>query len=469
MSQAKILIIDDNPEVLETLSDVLENEGYEILTFNSGKEAIAQTAEEKPQVILLDINIPDINGIEILRRIKKIDRDIPIIMITAYGSMDSVIQAMRLGAYDYLNKPFNLDKMKILIKRALEAQILTKKLSYLASELEKEYKLENIVGKDSKMYEVYKTIGRMVDNKATVLIRGETGTGKELVARAIHFNSPSKDKPFVPIDCASLPQDLLESELFGYEKGSFTGAVGQKQGKFELATPDGTIFLDEIGNVNLMTQAKLLRVLQERKFERVGGTKSIQIDVRIIVSTNADLEKMVKEGLLREDLYHRLNVISIHLPPLRERRSDIPLLVNHFLFKFKSESSRRKKYVPPETMDLLIGFDWPGNVRELGNVIESAVILGKTDPILVEDLPLRIRERAYTQVGEVSTGKSSLEKEVASFEKKLIIDALEKTDWIIGKAAKSLGINYKAIKYKMKKYGIEGKKTQAIPRSAAKK
>ncbi len=468
MSQAKILIVDDDPEALETLSDVLEDEGYKILTANNGKEAIAQTAEEKPQVILLDIKMPDINGIEILRRIKKTDKDISIIMITAHGSMDTVIQVMRLGAYDYLNKPFDLDKMKILIKRALEAQISTKELSYLTSELEKEYKLENIVGKNPKMYEVYKTIGKMVDNKATVLIRGETGTGKELVARAIHFNSRFKDKPFVPIDCASLPQDLLESELFGYEKGSFTGAVGQKQGKFELATPEGTIFLDEIGNVNLVTQAKLLRVLQERKFERVGGTKSIQIDVRVIASTNADLEKMVKKGLFRQDLYHRLNVISIHLPPLRERQGDIPLLVKHFLFKFKSESNRRKKYVPPETMDLLMRYDWPGNVRELENVIQGAVILGKADPILVEDLPLRIREGTFVSAKEVPIGKVSLEKQVADFEKRLITDALEKTGWIQVKAAKLLDINYRAIKYKMKKYNLEGK-PQAISKSADKK
>ena len=237
MAKAKIIIVDDDPEALETLSDVLEDEGHKILSANSGKEAIAEVIEEKPQVILLDIKMPDMDGIEVLRRIKKIDKDIPVIMITAYGSMGSVIEAMRLGAYDYLNKPFDLDKMKILIKRALETQILTKKLGYLVSELEKEYKLESIVGESPRMYEVYKIIGRVVDSKVTVLIRGETGTGKELVARIIHFNSPFKDKPFIPIDCASLPQDLLESELFGHEKGSFTGAVGQKPGKFELATP----------------------------------------------------------------------------------------------------------------------------------------------------------------------------------------------------------------------------------------
>ncbi|NQS89213.1 sigma-54-dependent Fis family transcriptional regulator [Patescibacteria group bacterium] len=456
-NKVNILIVDDDPEALETLSDVLEDEGYKILTVNSGKEAIAEVTEEKPQVILLDIKMPDMDGIEVLRRIKKIDKDIPVIMTTAYGSMDSVIQAMRLGAYDYLNKPFDLDKMKILIKRALETQILTKKLGYLVSELEKEYKLESIVGESPRMYEVYKIIGRVVDSKVTILIRGETGTGKELVARIIHFNSPFKDKPFIPIDCASLPQDLLESELFGHERGSFTGAIGQKPGKFELATPGGTVFLDEIGNISLATQAKLLRVLQERKFERVGGTKPIQIDVRIIASTNADLERIIKGDLFREDLYHRLNVISINLPSLRERQGDIPLLVKHFLFKFRSESSRRKKYVPPETINLLMRYDWPGNVRELENVIESAVILGKADPILVEDLPLRIREKAFPSATEVPTGKVSLKQGVANFEKKLIIDALEKTGWIQVEAAKLLGINYKAIKYKMKKYGIEGK------------
>lgn len=455
MAQAKILISDDDPNILEALPDVIRSPEYKILTANNGKETIAKTIEEKPQVILLDIKMPDMDGIEILRKIKKIDKTISVIMMAAYSPIDSIIQAMALGAYDYLNKPFDLDKIKILIKRAFKIQALTKKLDCPMSTSEKEWKLGDIVGKDPKMYEVYKTIGKLTNNKATALIQGETGTGKELVARAIHFNSLFKNKPFVSIDCASLPEDLLESELFGHEKGSFTGAISQKPGKFELASPGGTVFLDEIENISLSTQATLLRVLQEKKIERVGGVKPIQIDIRIIASTNADLKKMVKEGRFRKDFYYRLNVIPIHLPPLRERRSDIPLLVKYFFSKFKSESKGRGVYFPPETMDLLMKYDWPGNVRELKNVIKSAVILGKFDPVSLDNLPLRLQEKISSPEREIPADKISLDQRVIDFEKKLIINALEKAGWIRVEAARLLGINYRALKYKMKKYNIE--------------
>lgn len=457
MVQAKILISDDDPNILEVLPDVIRSQEYKILTANNGKETIAKTIEEKPQVILLDIKMPDMDGIEILRKIKEIDKNISVIMMAAHSPIDSIIQAMGLGAYDYLNKPFDLDKIKILIKRAFKIQTLTKELDCPISTSEKEWKLGDIVGKNSKMYEVYKTIGKLTNNKATVLIQGETGTGKELVARAIHFNSLFKNKPFVPIDCASLSEDLLKSELFGHEKGSFTGAISQKPGKFELASPGGTVFLDEIENTSLATQTTLLRVLQEKKIERVGGVKSIQINVRIIASTNADLEKMVKENLFRKDLYYRLNVIPIHLPPLRERRNDIPLLVKYFLSKFKSESEGRGIYLPLETMDLLTRYDWPGNVRELENVIKSAVILGKVDSVSLDSLPLRIQEEASSPEREVPLGNISLDQKVINFEKKLIINALEKAGWVRVEAVRLLGINYKALKYKMKKYNIERK------------
>jgi transcriptional regulator with GAF, ATPase, and Fis domain len=321
--------------------------------------------------------------------------------------------------------------------------------------VKEKYQLENIVGKHPKMFEVYKMIGRVMDNKATVLILGETGTGKEVVARATHFNGPFKDEPFIAIDCASLPSYLLESELFGHEKGAFTGAIAQKMGKFELANK-GTLFLDEIGNLTLATQVKLLRFLQEKRIERVGGTKPIELDVRIITATNLDLEKAVKEGSFREDLYYRLNVITIPLPPLRERRDDIPLLVEHFLQKFKSESKGKAKYVLPETMDLLMRYDWPGNVRELENVIERATVIGKSEAILIEDLPLRMqKQKVVSQSEEIVSEKVSLEQRVENFEKRLIIDALEKTNWVQTKAAQLLGTSRSIMKYKMKKYGIE--------------
>jgi transcriptional regulator with GAF, ATPase, and Fis domain len=306
------------------------------------------------------------------------------------------------------------------------------------------------------MFEVYKMIGRVMDNKATVLIFGGTGTGKEVVARAIHFNGPLKDEPFIAVDCASLPSDLLESELFGHEKGAFTGAIAQKLGKFELANK-GTLFLDEIGNLTLATQVKLLRFMQEKRIERVGGTKSIELDVRIITATNLDLEKAVKEGSFREDLYYRLNVITIPLPPLRERRDDIPLLVEHFLQKYRSESKGKAKYVLPETMDLLMRYDWPGNVRELENVIERATVIGKSEAILIEDLPLGIqKQKVVSGPGlEISAEKVPFEQRVENFEKRLIVDALEKTNWIQTKAAQLLGTSRSIMKYKMKKYGIK--------------
>jgi len=454
MAQEKILLVDDEPKILELLSVALEDEDYKVLTAKSGDEALRQARKEKPQVVFLDIRMPGMDGLEVLRRLRDTNQAASVIMITAYGAMETVLEATKLGAYDYLTKPLDLERVKVLIRRALEAQKLAQEVASLKSKVEEKYKLENIVGKHPRMFEVYKTIARVMDNKATVLILGETGTGKEVVARAIHFNGLLKDGPFIAIDCASLPQDLLESELFGHEKGAFTGAIAQKMGKFELADK-GTLFLDEIGNLTGATQVKLLRFLQERKIERVGGTKPIELDVRIIAATNLDLEKAVQEGSFREDLYYRLNVVTMPLPPLRERRDDIPLLVEHFLQKFRSESKGKVKYVPPETMGLLMRYHWPGNVRELENVIERAIVIGKTEAILVEDLPSRIQKGASGLEPEISPEKIPFEQRVEHFEKKLIVDALEKANWIQTKAAELLGTSRSIIKYKMKKYGIK--------------
>jgi len=456
MGQETILLVDDESHILELLSVALEDEKYRILQAKNGKEALIQFKKEKPYLVLLDIRMPDLDGLEVLRQIKESSRTSSVIMMSAYGAMETVLEAIKRGAYDYLTKPIDLEKVKVLARRALEAQKLAEEVTSLRSKVKEKYQLENIVGKHPKMFEVYKMIGRVMDNKATVLIFGGTGTGKEVVARAIHFNGPLKDEPFIAVDCASLPSDLLESELFGHEKGAFTGAVAQKMGKFELANK-GTLFLDEIGNLTLATQVKLLRFMQEKRIERVGGTKPIELDVRIITATNLDLEKAVKEGSFREDLYYRLNVITIPLPPLRERRDDIPLLVEHFLQKYRSESKRKTKYVLPETMDLLMRYDWPGNVRELENVIERATVIGKSEAILVEDLPLRIqKQKVASESGlDISSKKLFFEQRVENFEKKLIIDALEKTNWIQTKAAELLGTSRNIVKYKMKKYGIE--------------
>lgn len=455
MAQEKILLVDDEPNILELLSVALEDEDYKVLTAKSGDEALRQARKEKPQVVFLDIRMLGMDGLEVLRRLRDTNQAASVIMITAYGAMETVLEATKLGAYDYLTKPLDLEKVKVLIRRALEAQKLAQEVASLKSKVEEKYKLENIVGKHPKMFEVYKMIGRVMDNKATVLILGETGTGKKVVARAIHFNGLLKDGTFVAIgDCASLPQDLLESELFGHEKGAFTGAVAQKKGRFELSD-QGTLFLDEIGNLTGATQVKLLRFLQERKIERVGGTDPIELDIRIIAATNLDLEKAVQEGSFREDLYYRLNVVTMPLPPLRERRDDIPLLVEHFLQKFKSESKGKVKYVPPETMGLLMRYHWPGNVRELENVIERAIVIGKTEAILVEDLPSRIQKVASESGLEISPEKIPFEQKVEHFEKKLIVDALEKANWVQTKAAELLGTSRSIIKYKMKKYGIK--------------
>ena len=451
-----ILLVDDESHVLELLSVALEDEEYRILQAKNGKEALSQFKKEKPHVVLLDIRMPDMDGLKVLRQIKESGQSSSVIMMSAYGAMETVLEAIKRGAYDYLTKPVDLEKVKLLVRRALETQELAQEVTSLRSKVEEKYQLDNIIGKHPKMFEVFKMIGRVMDNKATVLIIGETGTGKEVVARAIHFNGPFRDESFIAVDCASLPSDLLESELFGHEKGAFTGAIAQKIGKFELASK-GTLFLDEIGNLTLATQVKLLRFLQEKRIERVGGTNTIELDVRIITATNLDLEKAVKEGSFREDLYYRLNVITIPLPPLRERRDDIPLLVEHFLQKYRSESKGKVKLILSETMDLLMRYDWPGNVRELENVIERATVIGKAEAILIEDLPLRIqKQKVVSGPGlETSPEKVPFEQRVENFEKRLIVDALEKTNWIQTKAAELLGTSRSILKYKMKKYGIK--------------
>lgn len=454
MSLAKILVVDDELSMREMLSNFLKNEGYRVLVVDNGEEAVARVRDEEPQVVLLDMKMAGMDGIETLAQIRELNKDTSIIIITAYGTMGNVVEAMKLGIYDYITKPFDVEKLKRLIERALKAQRLSKQVPSLQQKLEEKYRLENIVGKNPQMFEVYKRIGKVVDNKATVLVTGETGTGKELVARAIHFNGLLKERPFVVVDCASLPQDILESELFGHEKGAFTGAIAKKLGKFEIAH-GGTLFLDEVGNLTLAIQAKLLRVLQEKQIQRVGGTKPIKINVRIIAATHRDLEKAVKENSFREDLYYRLNVVLIPLPALRRRKDDIPLLVEHFLRQYRSESKGKIKYVPPETMNLLMNYSWPGNVRELENIIERAVVMGKESTILPEDLPSEISEASYISYPDLTAGKTFLKQRVVNLERKLIIEALEKTGWVQTKAAKLLGISRRIIRYKMQKYGIE--------------
>lgn len=453
MPVPKVLIVDDDPAIVDILYGSLKGEGYQVFSANSGEYAVDQVRREKPDVVLLDIKMPGMDGLEVLRCIREFNKESIVIIMTGYGVIESVIEAIKEGAYDYLSKPFDLRELRSLIKRALktrrapEGETSCKRAEELGS-------LTSIVGKNPKMFEVYKSIGRVVDTKTTVLLQGKTGTGKELVARAIHFNGIFKDGPFVALNCASLPEDISESELFGHEKGSFTGAVTKKLGKFELAA-GGTLFLDQIDNLSSRIQAKLLRVVEEKRIERIGGVRSIEVDLRIITASNQDLKEVTKKGLFREDLYYRLKVVTITLPPLRERKDDIPLLVEYFLQQCRTESGGQIKQISPEVMNLLIKYDWPGNVRELRNAIERAVVMGKGGTILAEDLPSDIRGLLDEHPLASSTKDTSLGEKVAELEKERILKALNETSWVQVRAARLLGISRRILRYKMGKYGIE--------------
>lgn len=370
-----ILIVDDEANIRRVLDAVFTKDGYRVLTAENGRKALdIISTEPNLDVLLCDLIMPDLNGIEVLKSAREINPFLSVVMITAHGTIKTAVDAMRFGAFDYITKPFDMDEIKLIVRNALERRRLLAENTELKQELRSHYKFDEIIGSSGKMQEVYKIIERVANSNATVLIRGESGTGKELVARAIHFNSPRSAKPFIAVSCAALPETLLESELFGHEKGAFTGAAGQKAGRFELAN-QGTLFLDEIADVSLAMQVKLLRVLQERKFERIGGTKTLNMDVRLIAATNRNLEDDVAAGGFREDLYYRLQVIQVFLPPLRDRKEDIPPLVEHFVEKFNKQNSRSMKFASPECMDLLMKYNWPGNIRELENAIERGVVL----------------------------------------------------------------------------------------------
>ncbi|TKJ46821.1 hypothetical protein CEE34_06940 [Candidatus Aerophobetes bacterium Ae_b3a] len=449
MPKGKILVVDDEIKMRRVLQMILQKEGYEIVTSKDGREALQKVEEENFDLVLTDMKMPGLSGIDLLKKIRESDKEIPVIMITAYGTVETAVKAMKEGAYDYLLKPFEKDEMKIIVANALKMKTLVRENRYLRGELEEKYKLDNVIGKSSQMQEIYKILREVANTKATVLIQGETGTGKTLVARALHFNSSGKEKPFIHVNCAALPEGLLESELFGHVKGAFTDAVANKPGKFELANA-GTIFLDEIVELSPMLQVKLLRVLQEKEFEQVGGIKTIKIDVRVIAATNRDIKKALEGGLLREDLYYRLNVISINIPPLREHKEDIPLLVEYFLQKFNRESGKNIKGVSPQAMDMLMNYNWPGNVREVENVIERAVILGSKNTLLPESLPLHLKKESDKMEIHIPPEGIALEK----VEKSLIREALKMTRGNQSRAAKLLDISRNTLRYRIRKFGI---------------
>ncbi|HET7854368.1 MAG TPA: sigma-54 dependent transcriptional regulator [Candidatus Methylomirabilis sp.] len=447
---AKVLVVDDDSVACDLLSEVLTKEGYEVDVARGGQEAVKKGKEDVFDIVLADVRMPDLDGLGVLRAYKASSLETIVIVMTAFGSIETAIEAIKEGAYDFVSKPFKLDEIKIVIKRALERRRLLQENLRFRSELKEKYSFEHIVGSSSQMLDVYKAVARVAPSRSTVLIRGESGTGKELIAKAIHYNSPRSERPFVAIDCGALAETLLESELFGHVKGAFTGAISAKDGLFEQAH-GGTCFLDEIGDVSLNTQGKLLRVLEEHEIRPVGGTESRKVDVRVIAATNKDLEAFVRAGKFREDLYYRLNVVSLVLPPLRERQEDIPLLATYFLRKYAEENNKRISHISREAMVFLEAYDWPGNVRELENVIERAIALTPNPVLLPEDLPPKLQERLEGVEGELAGNLLSLRE----FERRHIQRVLRETKGNKKLAAELLGINRRTLYRMAKRYGIE--------------
>jgi two-component system response regulator PilR (NtrC family) len=457
MLKDKILVADDEQSMREFLEIMFKKEGYHVSLAPNGEEVLKLAEKEIFDLVLLDIRMPRLDGISVLKKLKAISPETIVIMITAYASADTAIKAMKEGAYDYITKPFKVEEIKLIIKNALEKKNLQQENILLKQVVRDRYHFDNIIGQSSKMLALYDLLEKVAPTKTNILITGESGTGKELVAKAIHYNSPRKDKPFVTLNCGAIPELLIESELFGHMKGAFTDAIATKKGLFELAD-EGTIFLDEISELPLLMQVKLLRVLQDREFKRVGGTEDIRVDVRIISATNKDLEEGVREKRFREDLFYRLNVIQIKIPPLREKREDIPFLTTHFLKKYSEELNKNMSTISPEALRILLNYDYPGNVRELQNIIERAVALESTQELtaqnlssyLDEQLPLKKRPLDL----EIPNEGIDLEKVVEDLERTLLLKALEKTKGIKKKAADLLHINFRSMRYRLEKYGL---------------
>jgi len=444
----RILIADDEPSNAKILGEELTDRGYTVETANNGSGTLKKVESSPPDLIILDYMMPDLSGLDVLKELRKRGNDTPVIMITAYGSIERAVEAMKEGAYDFITRPFEPDHMTLVVQKALERERLRREVEILSEEIGQRYRL--IVGESPKMKHTVNLAKKAASSNATVLLLGESGTGKEIFARAIHNWSDRKGQPFVTINCVGLSKDLLESELFGHEQGAFTGAHHLKKGKMEVAD-GGTVFLDEAGDISPELQTKLLRFLQERDFERVGGTKSITVDIRIIAATNRDLEASIKGGLFREDLYHRLNVVPITLPPLRERKEDIPPLSQHFLQKYSIETRKHFSEITQEAKEKLLSYDWPGNVRELGNVIERAIVLGSGPTISIEDLP----EIFATIKTETVPDDFSYHGAMNAARRDVVLKALTQTQGNRAAAAKLLGLNAKYFLRLIKSLGIE--------------
>jgi len=458
VAQRTILVADDDASIRSLLKQLLSDEGYSVVEATTGTEVVDKVKETNPDLVIMDVRMPELDGIEALSKLKVSSPKTSVLIMTAFGSSNNAIRAMELGAFDYITKPFELDKISHTVRRVIEYRDLTSEVQVLRDEISSLVQTERIVGNSPAMQEVYKTVGKVAKADATVLITGESGTGKELVAEALHYNSNRRSGPIVKVSCAALPETLLEAELFGHEKGSFTGAMTQRRGRFEMADK-GTIFLDEIGEMSLPMQTKLLRVLQERKIERVGSSLPIKVDIRIICATNKDLQRQVEQQKFRDDLFYRLNVINIHMPPLRDRKEDIPALVEHFLAKHRYSATAQPAAISEEALKRLMEYDWPGNVRELENVVERAVVLSRGQIITSRELPFGDHEGdGHEEEGgdEVSVEKSFFKKSVAQFEKDLIMKALRDATGNRSKAAEMLGIYRRLLYAKIKEYGLEG-------------
>jgi two-component system, NtrC family, response regulator PilR len=462
MNKVRILIVDDEKDMRDFLEIMLRKEGYDAVSAPTAKTALEYYREKSFDLVISDIRMPEMEGLEFLKALKEMDPDAVVIMITAYASVDTAIEAMKNGAYDYFTKPFKVDEIKLNIKKALKLKNLERENRLLKKDMKVKYGFGNLIGTSLKMTEIYGLIMSIVNTRTNVFITGESGTGKELVARAIHFESNKKEKPFVAINCGAIPENLLESELFGHMKGAFTGAVANKEGLAEQAD-GGTLFLDEITELPLHLQVKLLRFIQERNFRRVGGTTDISVDIRLIAASNKAVENEVRAGRFREDLFYRLNVIRISLPPLRERREDIPALSRYFMEKYSKSLGKNLTGISEEALKVLVDYDFSGNVRELENIIERAVTLESSNAITAESLPSSVKNSRYERLNDCNpvihneaaeANGLDLEKKVEEFEKAIIKDALRKSGGVKKKAAELLGLSFRSMRYKLSKYDI---------------
>ncbi len=454
----KILIVDDEPQMRKSLANLLRREGYAITEAPGGKEAVDHLGSDVFDLVITDLKMKPVSGLDLLRLVKQLSADLEVIVVSAFGTIESAVDAMKLSAFDFITKPFQVEEILVRVRNALEKRRLTLENIQLRQEIQREYSFSGIIGESEKMKDLFNVVRSIAETDMTVLIQGETGTGKELIARAIHYNGPRKVKRFVSINCGALTETLLESELFGHEKGAFTGASAQRKGIFEVAH-GGTLLLDEIADISPSTQIKLLRVLQEGEFQRVGGSDSIKVDVRIIAATNQKLEDLVKDGRFRQDLYYRLHVFPIVVPPLRERADDIPLLVSQIIEKRKQNINKRISGISPQATASLIAHDWPGNVRELENIIQRMMVVCKGEVLDLQDLSAEIRGKEVEAKPSPKDLKEMSRESAEIVEKQAISDALLKTEGNITKAAKSLGISRATLQNKMKLYGFRAKST----------